>query len=390
MRRLLLFFMMCLMALSINAQRCAVLDFQVGTGVTAEDIEGISFNFRSNFRPVGYTMLERFLINKVIQDSGFDPKEMIMRQVLQVGRSLDASVIVVGTMNKFMDEYSVDIRVINVSTGTTIASEGAAFARSDYRTSMQNVAQKLSKKLVPSSGGSSKSPSEPNNAVQPERNEPYIIYDYLKVFPKDLGTFSSEPKTIIAKLNQSQQYGYGTWRLPTNEELALMINNNVISRGNYMSKESPSGILRLVTDKEKGVITPAVPAGYVDLGLPSGKLWKDKNESGLFTYDQAVSRFGKNLPTQEELEELKSECKWSWTGSGMKVTGPNGNSIYLPAAGYRNSSGGMYNVGSSGYYWSSTPNGSDYAWCLYFSSGGVRMYDYSRSYGHSVRLVQDK
>ena len=33
------------------------------------------------------------------------------------------------------------------------------------------------------------------------------------------------------------------------------------------------------------------PTGYVDLGLPSGTLWKDKNENGFFTYDEAVSRF---------------------------------------------------------------------------------------------------
>ena len=129
---------------------------------------------------------------------------------------------------------------------------------------------------------------------------------------------------------------------------------------------------------------------WVDLALPSGKLWQGKNESGYFTFDQAVSRFGKNLPSKEDFAELKSECKWSWTGSGMKVTGPNGNSIYLPAAGYRTSDGDMNYVGSYGNYWSSTPDGSEYAWRLYFLSGGVYMDYYNRSYGRSVRLVQDK
>ena len=42
------------------------------------------------------------------------------------------------------------------------------------------------------------------------------------------------------------------------------------------------------------------PAGYVDLGLPSGTLWKDKNEEGgFYTYDQAVSKFGNKLPTKD-------------------------------------------------------------------------------------------
>ena len=131
------------------------------------------------------------------------------------------------------------------------------------------------------------------------------------------------------------------------------------------------------------------PTGYVDLGLPSGTLWKDKNENGFFTYDEAVSRFGSSLPSKERLEELNSECKWEWYGSGYKVTGPNGNSIMLPASGYRGCDGSVFNVGSNGMYWSSTPIDSDGAWGLNFFSGGVYMYSYIRCFGRSVRLVQD-
>ena len=155
---------------------------------------------------------------------------------------------------------------------------------------------------------------------------PYVIYDYLKVFPNDLGTFEAEPKTIIARLNQNQQYGYGTWRLPTNEELALMKANNVIGDGSYMTRENKRGIVRLVTDKEQGDTIPALPQGYVDLGLPSGTLWKDQNEiAGLYTYEQAMEKFGNELPTKEQLEELQTSCRWTWTGSSYRVEGPNGN-----------------------------------------------------------------
>ena len=131
------------------------------------------------------------------------------------------------------------------------------------------------------------------------------------------------------------------------------------------------------------------PTGYVDLGLPSGTLWKDKNENGFFTYDEAVSRFGSKLPSKEKFEELKSECKWEWNGSGYKVTGPNGNSIVLPASGYRNSIGGVNCVGFTGCYWSSTPKDSDRAWYLDFYSGEVTVSNYNRCIGPSVRLVQD-
>ena len=131
---------------------------------------------------------------------------------------------------------------------------------------------------------------------------------------------------------------------------------------------------------------------YVDLGLPSGTLWRDENEGGdyaRYTYDEAVSKFGNKLPTKEQLEELKNQCTWTWTCSGYKVVGPNGNSIYLPAAGSRDCDGDVGRVGSYGSYWSSTPNGSGYAYDLYFDSDLVYMLDYDRWYGRSVRLVQN-
>ena len=131
---------------------------------------------------------------------------------------------------------------------------------------------------------------------------------------------------------------------------------------------------------------------YVDLGLPSGTLWYSKNEGGDFaryTYDEAVSKFGNKLPTIEQLDELKNQCTWTWMGSGYKVVGPNGNSIYLPAAGYRSCSGFVYVEGSVGLYWSSIPSGSGYAYDLSFESDEVGMYDDYRCFELSVRLVQD-
>ena len=129
---------------------------------------------------------------------------------------------------------------------------------------------------------------------------------------------------------------------------------------------------------------------YVDLGLPSGTLWKSSNENDtLYDYDSAMSEFGDKLPTREQWEELKEYCTWTWTGSGYKVTGSNGKSIVLPAAGYRSCNGCMYSVGSNGYYWSSSPSGSERAWGLLFNSDVVSMYSLNRCYGLSVRLVQD-
>ncbi len=139
------------------------------------------------------------------------------------------------------------------------------------------------------------------------------------------------------------------------------------------------------------------PAGYVDLGLPSGTKWKATNETNpndtcdFYTYDEAMEKFGSALPTKEQLEELKDNCQWTWddTKKGYKVVGPNGNSIFLPAAGFCLCYGTVYFVGSAGNYWSSTPDGSGSAWFLDFNSGRVDMGSGKRCGGRSVRLVQD-
>ncbi len=63
------------------------------------------------------------------------------------------------------------------------------------------------------------------------------------------------------------------------------------------------------------------------------------------------------MPTFEEQKELLDECTWEWTElngvNGYHVTGPNGNSIFLPAAGVRHRSE-LYLRGAYGYYWSSS------------------------------------
>ena len=116
--------------------------------------------------------------------------------------------------------------------------------------------------------------------------------------------------------------------------------------------------------------------GWVDLGL--SVYWKGNNESSdFYTYDQAVSKFGRELPTKEQFEELKNKCRWTWTGNGYNVTGPSGKTIYLPATGYQYCNGGLDGVGSYGSYWSSTPHDSDGACYQKFHYSDVSM-DYGR------------
>lgn len=392
MKKLLSFILMCLMALSMSAQRCAVLEFKAGVGISQADVDGISAIFITYFRPAGYTMVERTQIDKAIDEQGFQRSKMTESQMVRIGQILNVSKIVVGDVNVVMGQYNVDARVINVESGTIAATEGATFAGTSYRTTMQSIAQKLASKIAITSGGTVQASNTQQTPQQ--RNEPYVIYGYLKVFPNDLGSFDAEPRQVISRLNQSQQYGYGTWRLPTNEELALMRANNIVGSSEYMTQEVSKGIVRLVTDKEKGDNSRYIPTGYVDLGLPSGTLWKGKNEGGWYTYEEAISMFGNLLPTKEQFEELINTCSWTWLGSGVKIIGPNGESIVLPAEGYGYCEGGRDNNGS-GHYLSSTPSSNDdrkvchlyFRW--HYRNGFLKYIDdYYRCAGYSVRLVR--
>lgn len=141
---------------------------------------------------------------------------------------------------------------------------------------------------------------------------------------------------------------------------------------------------------------PVIPKGYVDLGLPSETLWKERNEKGFYLYSQAISQFGENLPTKEQFEELRDYCQWIWEEDGYTFKGPNGNSIFLPAKGYRECDGnvvhlmGWHNeLVKFGYYWSSTPGGLDCAKYLLFVPGSVNIRTHYRCCGCSVRLVKN-
>lgn len=107
--------------------------------------------------------------------------------------------------------------------------------------------------------------------------------------------------------------------------------------------------------------------------------------------DVAHVKWGGNwrMPTFAELKELCNCCIWQWTNingvNGHKVTGPNGNSIFLPAAGIR-SEKDIYDVGEYGYCWSSL-HGDDNAYDIYFSDGSYGWGDEYRCCGVTVRPV---
>ena len=100
------------------------------------------------------------------------------------------------------------------------------------------------------------------------------------------------------------------------------------------------------------------------------------------------------LPTKAECDELINKCTWTWTTlgghNGYRVTGPNGNSIFLPAAGCRYGTS-LYSAGEWGIYWSSTPYEDDArrSYDLDFDSGSHDTDWYGRNDGRTVRPVTE-
>ena len=104
---------------------------------------------------------------------------------------------------------------------------------------------------------------------------------------------------------------------------------------------------------------------------------------------------GARMPTKEDWEELLDKTTAEWTTlngvNGRKFTAANGNSLFLPAAGFRWGSE-LRSAGSFGNYWSSSLYYADYpyvAW--YFDFYWVDQYmdrGRDRYYGKSVRPVR--
>lgn len=170
----------------------------------------------------------------------------------------------------------------------------------------------------------------------------------------------------------------------------------------------------------------------VDLGLPSGLKWATCNinascpeENGSFfawgettdkkRYDESNCKtFNKKIetisgnkqydiasicwgdgwhtPTLKDFKELIDHCIWTWVQlngvNGYKVTGKNGDSIFLPANGYYNGAE-LYEKGNAGYYWSASPdkNFTQNAYYLYFGNGYYNTAWNIRSIGRCIRPV---
>lgn len=154
------------------------------------------------------------------------------------------------------------------------------------------------------------------------------------------------------------------------------------------------GNLMYCTDTTGDSFNKYVPsdksAYWIDNGSPDNKTCLDISD------DAARASWGGKwrTPSMSEWEEMELNCTWTWITqggiNGFEVTGKNGNSVFLPAAGNRLGNS-LFNAGTYGYYWSSSLN-TDYPYSvmsLHIDSGGHSVYNGRRRSGFSIRPVTE-
>lgn len=228
MKKIILLFAALTTIATVSAQRVAVLDFNAGTGVSQADVDGISSIFNTYFSPDGYTLVERTSIDRVIDEQNFQRGKMTQSQMVRVGEILNVSKVVIGDVNIVMGQYNIDVRVVNVESGTISAKDGVTWSPgSSYRTMMSGLASRLANQIA----------INPTTQSTSYASETYEIGDIITVNGKKGVVFvvSADGKhgravsldgiegTWEESAEWANSYCQG-WRMPNEDELKLLYN----------------------------------------------------------------------------------------------------------------------------------------------------------------------
>lgn len=145
--KLLLFAALCMAAMGVQAQRYAVLAFEAGADIDAEEAACITHLFLTGFHPEHYCEIDRQQVNGAIDALGLSSVGLDRQQLTRLGRTLEASFLVVGTMCERSGEYSVDVQAVDISTGTTVATAADTFKKSKCRKKVKAIATRLARKI---------------------------------------------------------------------------------------------------------------------------------------------------------------------------------------------------------------------------------------------------
>ena len=389
MKNVFLLLIVLLTIFSANAQRIAVLEFKAGVGISQNDVDGISAIFITYFRPAGYTMVERSSIDQVIDEQGFQRSRLTESQMVRVGEILNVSKIVVGDINVVMGQYNVDVRVLNVESGTITATEGAAFSGDSYRSCMQDIAQKLASKIA-ISAGPSVSAAKPSRPVTDGPSQPVTdidgnVYKTVKLgnqvwMAENLRTTRYADGTTIP-LGTTESFDVAYRYYPNNNranvsKYGYLYNWPAVMNGSLSSSDAnPSGV--------QGIC----PDGW---HVPSFEEWTE-----LLDYVSSQrSQYVCGGDEDKIAKALASETGWNSSTSincavGNNPSTNNATGFSARPAGYYN--GYYHGFGSYAGFWSASQNNSNDAYDSGLGYNGACVFRYTnfKYYGYSVRCVRN-
>ena len=189
MNRVICLLMLSLLTMSLSAQRIAVFDFKAGSGVTQQDIDGISKIFVSYFNPNGYTKVEKNQINNVINKQGLKKNTLTQAQIYHICKILKATKVVVGEVTIVDGQYNVIVKAFNVGRSVQYATDNVMFAKSSLLVNVKSLAENFSETI--SNGQMSE---ETSHGVAVQQGDCFV----------DLGLLSG---TIWASNNLKLRYG---------------------------------------------------------------------------------------------------------------------------------------------------------------------------------------
>lgn len=228
-----LYTIVILFAIALNCSakmKIAILPLSAGVGRTQSQVDGLQDILLSDLVSSGlFSVVERFRVNDIQRELGLrNGAKLSQAQIRRLGQRLGVEGIVVGTVNfqirektttdmvtgMARGEYNIDVRLISISTGEILAAAGDTQRRETERALMSRIALQLISSYQSSSA-----------SILNSNQNPITLNGYLMVYPTDLGIFTSAPISTINMINRKADFGHNSWRLPTSEEVDLLIAN---------------------------------------------------------------------------------------------------------------------------------------------------------------------
>jgi len=211
-----------------NRLKIAIIDLKAGVGQSQQETDGLAdMMSEALFNSGVFSIVERSQIDKLIKEKRLKTGDLKSTDIQLIGNLLQVDAILTGTINFLhrdtrlasdgvskskVGEVNIDVRLISIETGELLSAAGGEIRGTTERALMTEIASMLVRNMDRAEVGI-------------EKSTPYVLFDYLYVYPEDLGVFSSNPTSLIEVLNKNNSFGFCDWRLPTKEELDALNSN---------------------------------------------------------------------------------------------------------------------------------------------------------------------